>query len=58
MVRDDEKYLVRGLKGLGVDVKEVWSKVIQKCNTPVEGVKAIFKRVAETVEELVEALRT
>jgi hypothetical protein len=46
------------VKGLDVDVKEAWSKVIQKCNTLVEGVKAIFKRVAEMVEELIEALGT
>jgi hypothetical protein len=28
-IRDDEKYQAQGLKGLGVDVKEAWSKVIR-----------------------------
>ena len=28
-VKDDEKYRACGLKGLGVDVKQAWSKVLR-----------------------------
>lgn len=28
VVNDDEKYRGRGLKGLGVDVKQAWAKVL------------------------------
>jgi hypothetical protein len=57
-VKDDEKYRARGLKGVGVDVKQAWSKVLQKSSTPAVGVKVMYKKVVESMEELIEALRT
>ena len=44
MVKDDGKYRARGLKGLGMDVKQAWSKV--------------YKKVAEAMEEIIGALGT
>jgi len=55
---DDEKYQARGLKGLGLDVKQAWSKVLRKSNTPAAGVKVVYKKVAEAVEELIGSLGT
>jgi hypothetical protein len=46
------------LKGLGVDVKQAWLKVLQKSSTPTAGVKVVYKKVAEYVEELIGALGT
>jgi hypothetical protein len=57
-VKDDEKYWARGLKGLGVDVKQAWSKVLRKSSTPAAGVKVVYKKVAESVDELIRALGT
>jgi len=57
-VRDDELYRGRGLKGLGIDVKQAWAKVIQKSKISMEGVKALYRRVAETIEDLIGALGT
>jgi hypothetical protein len=55
-VKDDERYRGHGLKGLGIDVKQAWSRVLQKSNSLVAGVKDVYKRVAEAAEELVGAL--
>ena len=55
-VKDDEKYRACGLKGLGVDVKQAWSKVLQKSNSSATGVKVMYKKVAEAIEELIGAL--
>ena len=57
-VKDNEKYRARGLKGLGLDVKQAWSKVLRKSNTLITGVKVMYKKVAEAVEELIGALGT
>jgi hypothetical protein len=46
------------LKGLGVNVKQAWSKVFQKSNSPMASVKTVYKKVAEAVEGLIGALRT
>ena len=56
--KDDEKYRACGLKGLGMDVKQAWSKVLWKSNTPAAGVKVVYKKVVEAVEELIGALGT
>lgn len=45
-VKDDERYQARGLKGLGIDVKQAWSRVLQRSVSSVAGVKAIYKKVA------------
>ena len=58
MVKDDEKYRARGLKGLGLDVKKAWSKVLRKSDTLAAGVKVVYKKVAEVVEELIGSLGT
>jgi hypothetical protein len=57
-VKDDEKYRARGLKGLGVDVKQAWSKVLRKSSTLAARVKVVYKKVVESVEELIGALGT
>ena len=57
-IKDDEKYRARGLKGLGMDVKQAWSKVLRKSNTLAAGVKVVYKKVVEAVEELIGALGT
>lgn len=43
-----------GLKGLGIDVNQAWSRVFR--SSLVVGVKAVYKEVAEATEELVSAL--
>jgi hypothetical protein len=55
-VKDDERYRGGGLKGLGIDVKQAWSRVLQKSSSLVARVKDVYKRVAEETEELVGAL--
>ncbi|XP_066351472.1 autophagy-related protein 23-like [Miscanthus floridulus] len=56
--QDDEKYQARGLKGLGMDVKQAWSKVMRKSNTPAAGVKVMYKKVVKAMEDLIGALGT
>ena len=58
MVKDDGKYQAHGLKGLGMDVKQAWSKVLWKSDTLAAGVKVMYKKVAKAVEELIRALGT
>jgi hypothetical protein len=58
MVKDDEKYRARRLKGLGVNVRQAWSKVLQKSNKSVAGVKTVYKKVFEAVDKLIRALGT
>lgn len=55
-VRDDEKYCVQVLKGLGLDVKQAWAKVLRKSNIVAASVKVVYKKVAEAAEELIGAL--
>ena len=56
MVKDDERYQECGLKGLGVNVKHAWVKVLQKSNSSTSGVKTVYKKVFEAVEELISSL--
>jgi oligoribonuclease NrnB/cAMP/cGMP phosphodiesterase (DHH superfamily) len=56
VVKDDERYQERGLKGIGVDVKQAWAKVLQKSNSSAARVKTMYKMVSEAVEELIRAL--
>lgn len=58
VVKEDARYRDRGLKGLEIDVKKAWSKVLGKGNTHATGVKAVYKEVAEATEELVGSLGT
>lgn len=55
-VKDDERYRGRGLKGLRINVKQAWSRVLQKSSSTVVGIKAIYREVVEVAEELVGAL--
>jgi hypothetical protein len=56
VVKDDEKYRAWGLKGLGVNVRQAWSKVLQKSNKSVARVKTVYKKVLEAVDKLTGAL--
>jgi hypothetical protein len=55
-VKDDERYQARGLKGLGIDVKQAWLRVFHRSGSSVAGVKDVYKKVAEATEELIGAL--
>jgi hypothetical protein len=57
-VKDDERYQARGLKGLGLDVKQAWAKVLRKSNTLAAEIKVVYKKVVECVEELIGPLGT
>jgi hypothetical protein len=52
-VRDEERYGSRGLKGLGINVQEAWKKVIEKCSSLSDGIKAVYEHVSEQVEGLI-----
>ena len=58
MVKDAEWYWGRGLKGLGVNVKQAWSKVFQKSYSSTADVKTVYKKVVEAIEGLIGALST
>jgi hypothetical protein len=58
MVKDDEKYRARGLKGLSANVRQAWLKVLQKSNKSATRVKTVYKKVSEAIDELIEALGT
>ena len=45
VVKDDEKYRAHGLKGLGMDVKQAWSKVLWKSDTPAAGLRSCIRRL-------------
>ena len=55
-VKDDDRYQAHGLKGLGIDVKQAWSRVLQRSGSSVVRVKAVYKKVAEAIEELIGTL--
>jgi hypothetical protein len=52
-IRDEERYGSRGLKGFGINLQEAWRKVIERCSSLSDGIKAVCARVAVQVEDLV-----
>ena len=55
-VKDNMMHRGHGLKGLGINIKQAWSRVLQKSSYSVAGVKAIYREVAEATEEIVGSL--
>lgn len=45
-----------GPKGLCIDVKQAWSRVLQKSSSLVAAIKAVYMEVAEPIEKLVSGL--
>ena len=46
------------MKGLGINVKQAWSKVFQKSYSSTADVKTVYKKVVEAIEGLIGALGT
>jgi hypothetical protein len=53
VVKDDERYQEKGLKGLVIDVNVVWEKILKKSKKCSEGLNAIYREVKAVVENLV-----